>query len=349
MTQPVNWRAIVCFGALFLLLRCGSRESQDATTAAVDQPLGMMMIPGGEFIMGTDETDSYDHEHPAHRVNVKSFWMDVTEVTNAEFKAFVDATGYVTIAERTPSWEELRKQTPPGTPKPPDSVLTAGSLIFHIPQSPVMLNDYTQWWRWEKGANWRHPEGTSSTIETRWNHPVVHVSYDDALAYSKWKGKRLPTEAEWEFAARGGATRERYGWGNEITPQGKFMANTYQGSFPTRNLAEDGFESTAPVKSYPPNPFGLYDMIGNVWEWTSDWYDPGYFNRLSVNALTEDPKGPEKPFDPQDPYAMKRVTKGGSFLCASNYCVNYRPSARHVTAFDSGQSHIGFRCVKDID
>jgi formylglycine-generating enzyme required for sulfatase activity len=309
----------------------------------------MKRIPGGEFIMGTDETDSYDHERPAHRVNVKRFWMDVTEVTNAEFKAFVDATGYVTIAERNPSWEDLRKQTPPGTPKPPDSALIAGSLIFHPPQSPVILNDYTQWWRWEKGANWQHPEGANSNIKARWNHPVVHVSYDDALAYSKWKGKRLPTEAEWEIAARGGAKQERYGWGNDITPQGKFMANTYQGSFPSRNLAEDGYESTAPVKSYPPNPYGLYDMIGNVWEWTSDWYDPTYFSALSVNALTENPKGPEKPFDPYEPYAMKRVTKGGSFLCASNYCVNYRPSARQGTPFVSGQSHIGFRCVKDIE
>jgi formylglycine-generating enzyme len=314
-----------------------------------NSPSGMVLIPSGEFIMGTDEQDSYDHEKPAHGVRVKGFWMDETEVTNKQFKEFVDATGYVTVSEQKPNWDELSKQVPPGTPRPPDSLMVAGSLVFHPPSQPVMLNDYTQWWEWRKAVSWQHPEGPDSDLEGRWNHPVVHIAYADAEAFAKWKGKRLPTEAEWEFASRGGKELKRYGWGDEVTPQGKFMANTFQGSFPIRNLKEDGFESTAPVKSFPANGYGLYDMIGNVWEWTSDWYDANYFQTLAKTTVTENPKGPEKSFDPQDPYAMKRVTKGGSFLCASNYCVNYRPSARQATAFDSGQSHIGFRCVKDVE
>lgn len=309
----------------------------------------MILIPGGEFVMGTDEVDSYEHERPAHNVRVKSFWMDETEVTNAAFEEFVRATNYVTVAERKPSWEEIRKQVAPGTPKPADSLMVPGSLVFSPPKEPVMLNDYSQWWRWQTGANWKHPEGPASTLEGLWNHPVVHVAYEDALAYAKWKGKRLPTEAEWEFASRGGKQQQRYSWGSEVSPQGKMMANTFQGSFPVSDLKEDGFESTAPVKSFPPNDYGLYDMIGNVWEWTSDWYDVNYFDDLALRAVNDNPTGPEKPFDPNDPYAIKRVTKGGSFLCASNYCTNYRPSARQGSAFDSGQSHLGFRCVKDAD
>jgi formylglycine-generating enzyme len=307
----------------------------------------MVWIPGGEFIMGSDELDTYEHERPAHRVKIKGFWMDETEVTNEQFKIFTEATNYITTAERKPVWEELRKQLPPDTPKPPDSVLMPGSLVFHAPTQPVMSNDYTLWWEWKKGVDWKHPEGPQSNLDGKWNHPVVHVSYEDALAYATWAGKRLPTEAEWEFASRGGREQQRYSWGNDVNPQGKFMANTFQGSFPANNLKEDGFEGSAPVKTFPSNEYGLYDMIGNVWEWTSDWYDANYFQTLARNAVTENPKGPEKSFDPNEPYAQKRVTKGGSFLCANNYCLNYRPSARQGTAFDSGLSHIGFRCVKD--
>lgn len=300
--------------------------------------------------MGTNEEESYEHERPAHTVRVKPFWIDETEVTNNQFDEFVQATGYITVAEKKPAWEELKKQLPPGTPKPPDSVLVAGSLVFYEPEEPVTLNDYSQWWRWEKGANWRHPNGPASTLEGKGNHPVVHIAYEDALAYCDWAKKRLPTEAEWEFASRGGdVKKERYSWGSEFAPQGKQMANTFQGSFPIRNLKEDGFADTSPVKSFPPNNYGLYDMIGNVWEWTSDWYDVNYFKTLSKTLVSDNPTGPDRPNDPLEPYASKRVTKGGSFLCASNYCTNYRPSARQGTAYDSGQSHLGFRCVKDVE
>jgi formylglycine-generating enzyme len=341
-----NMFRLILISFLFVVLACSPAADK---RAVVDGPEGMVLVEGGSFIMGTDNPDSYNHERPAHGVKVNSFWMDETEVTNAQFKAFVDATGYVTVAEKAPRWEDLQKQVPPGTPKPPDSLLVAGSLVFFTPTEPVMLNDMANWWKWEAGVNWQHPDGPSSNLEGKWGNPVVHVGYDDAVAYAKWRGCRLPTEAEWEFASRGGLAQEQYSWGNEIQPQGKLMANTFQGSFPVRNLTEDGFDGASPVKTFPPNAYGLYDMIGNVWEWTSDWYDPNYFGVLSKNLVTENPQGPEKCFDPNDPYAMKRVTKGGSFLCASNYCTNYRTSARQASAFDSGQSHVGFRCVKDVE
>jgi formylglycine-generating enzyme required for sulfatase activity len=310
---------------------------------------GMVLIPAGEFTMGTDDVQSYEHERPAHRVRVKAFWMDVTEVTNEEFKVFVEATRYITVAERKPVWEELQKQLPAGTPKPADSLLVPGSLVFYTPQEPVMLNDFSQWWKWERGADWRHPEGPMSSLEGRWKHPVVHIAYEDAQAYAQWKGKRLPTEAEWEYASRGGHQQEVYSWGKDFAPQGRLMANTYQGSFPVVNLKEDGFIATSPVRTFPANDYGLYDMIGNVWEWTSDWYDARYFSELARKGIADNPQGPGKSFDPADPFAIKRVTKGGSFLCASNYCTNYRLSARQGTAFDSSQSHIGFRCVRDVE
>lgn len=307
---------------------------------------GMVWIPGGTFIMGTDEEDAYEHERPAHKVRVDGFWMDETEVTNEQFEAFVKATGYVTVAERKPTWEDLKKQSPPGTQPPPDSLLVPGALVFTPPGRPVMLNDYSQWWHWVPGTDWRHPEGPGSSLEGRMKFPVVHVAYEDALAYCEWAGKRLPTEAEWEFASRGGADQQRYAWGNDIKVNQKFMANTFQGSFPNHNSGEDGFETLAPVKSFPANGYGLYDMIGNVWEWTSDWYRVDYFAQLAKAGLSVNPKGPDSPYDPNEPYSIKRVSKGGSFLCANDYCVNYRPSARQGTAFDSGMSNLGFRCVK---
>jgi formylglycine-generating enzyme len=309
---------------------------------------GMVWIPGGEFLMGTDDTQAYEHERPAHKVKVNGFWMDETEVTNAQFQEFVKAAGYVTIAERTPEWTELRKQLPPETPKPADSLLVPGALVFTRPPQAVTLNDYSLWWKWVPGASWKHPSGPHTNIEGRLNHPVVQIAYEDAVAYCAWSDKRLPTEAEWEFASRGGKDQQRYAWGTEVSPNGKMMANTFQGSFPVADLKEDGFDSTAPVKSFPSNTYGLYDIIGNVWEWTSDWYDVQYFSMLAEAAISVDPKGPAKSYDPNDPYAMKRVTKGGSYLCASNYCVNYRPSARQATAFDSGASNLGFRCVRDV-
>jgi len=210
-----------------------------------------------------------------------------------------------------------------------------------------MLNDYTQWWRWQAGASWKHPEGPGSDLSGRMQHPVIHVAFEDAVAYCNWAEKRLPTEAEWEFASRGGTEGQRYAWGNSLKVNGRFMANTFQGSFPNYNSGEDGFERLAPVKSFPPNAYGLYDMIGNVWEWTGDWYHAEYFSQLARTSVSLNPQGPDKSWDPYEPYAIKRVSKGGSFLCSDEYCVNYRPSARQGTAFDSGMSNLGFRCVKD--
>jgi formylglycine-generating enzyme len=319
--------------------------SPAGTDINIQPPPGMIWIPGGEFTMGTNDPNSYEYERPGHRVKVDGFWMDATEVTNAQFKAFVDQTGYVTTAEKTPEWEDLKKQLPPGTPKPDEKLLVPGSLVFTPPPYVITLDDYAQWWSWTPGANWKHPEGPGSNLDSLWSHPVVHVSYDDAVAYCRWSGKRLPTEAEWEFASRGGHEGQRYSWGDEFTPHGKFMANTFQGVFPVSNSGEDGFLNSAPVKSFPPNDYGLYDIIGNAWEWTSDYYNVNYYAELARAGLAVNPRGATKPYDPQEPYAEKHVTRGGSFLCAEDYCVNYRPSARQGTSSDSGMSHIGFRCV----
>jgi len=305
----------------------------------------MRWIEGGEFMMGTNEEEAYEQERPAHRVKVSGFWMDSTEVTNLQFSEFVKATGYVTVAERKPDWEEIKKQTPPGTPKPPENMLVPVSLVFVPPASVSNMDDISQWWQLIPGATWQHPEGPNSTLEGRWNNPVVHVAYEDAEAYAKWAGKRLPTEAEWEYAAKGGLQEARYAWGNDFMVKGKHMANTFQGRFPISDNHEDGFSGTSPVGSFSPNNYGLYDIIGNVWEWTSDWYDADAFKRIPSDKVIVNPTGPDKCYDPEDMYAIKRVTKGGSYLCSVNYCVNYRPSARRGTAYDSGSSNIGFRCV----
>lgn len=325
----------------------GAENTEAATGSATEAPPGMVWIPGGEFTMGTNDPQSYETEQPAHRVRVKGFWMDLTEVTNEQYKAFVDATHYVTVAERKPEWEELKKQLPAGTPKPDEARLVPGSMVFTPPGYAVSLNDYAQWWTWTPGADWKHPEGPGSSNANRMNHPVVHLAYEDATAYCKWAGKRLPTEAEWEYASRGGRKDERYSWGSEFMPGGKFMANTFQGAFPSGDTGEDGYLSTSPVKKFPPNDFGLYDMIGNVWEWTSDLYNVNYYAELARQGIADNPTGPAQSYDPREPLVEKRVTRGGSFLCSNNYCVNYRPSARQGTAFDSGTSHIGFRCVRD--
>lgn len=319
-----------------------------AVSAMSNAPAGMVWIPGGEFTMGTDEKESYVPERPAHRVRVKGFWMDETEVTNAQFERFVEETGYVTIAERAPVWEELKKQLPPNTPKPPASQLVAGSMVFTAPSGPVPLNNHARWWRWVNGADWKHPAGPGTTLEGKANHPVVHVSWGDAAAYSKWAGKRLPTEAEFEFAARDGREGKRYAWGDEVNPDGKWMANTFQGKFPHKNSAEDGFAGTAPAKSFPPSRFGLYDIMGNCWEWCADWYRADlYPKRAAAGKITDNPAGPDSWYDPTEPHSATRVTKGGSLLCADHYCVNYRPSARIGTAHDTGMSHLSFRCVMD--
>ncbi|MBS0290322.1 MAG: formylglycine-generating enzyme family protein [Proteobacteria bacterium] len=305
----------------------------------------MKWIPGGEFTMGTNDPLSMLNERPAHQVKIDGFWMDEHLVTNADFQKFVNATGYITTAEKKPDWEQLKAQLPPHTPKPDDSKLVPGSLVFTPPAHPVPLNNLTLWWRWTAGANWRHPEGPKSEIKGRENHPVVHVSWEDANAYAKWIGKKLPTEAQWEFAARGGLKDKRFPWGDEFRPHGKFMANTFQGQFPHHGVAEDGYIGTSPVKAFAPNGYGLYDMVGNVWEWTNDWYRAD--THANENPICHNPTGPSNSFDPLDIYTIKRVIKGGSFLCHVDYCESYRPCARRGETPDTGTSHIGFRLVRN--
>jgi formylglycine-generating enzyme len=338
-----------------LLVSSGTMAIPNATASNPDQPSGgqvrrksptaMVWIPEGTFLMGTNDKESFPNERPAHLVQVQGFWIDEHDVTNAEFAKFVETTGYVTTAERKIDWEDLKKELPPGTPKPDDSALAAGALVFTPTSEPVPLNDLSAWWRWVHGANWRHPEGPESSIQERENHPVVQVSWHDAVAYAQWAGKRLPTEAEWEFAARGGLESKRYVWGDEFRPGGKYMANTWQGIFPVRDSGEDGFVATSPVGCYPANGYGLYDMAGNVWQWCSDWYRADSNMEAASKNVCRNPGGPAQSYDPGDPYASKRVVKGGSFLCNPDYCESYRPSARRGTPPDTGSSHTGFRCV----
>ncbi len=325
-------------------------NSKSGVDSELHVPDGMVLVKGAVYTMGNDAHYAEPHEGPKVEVEVNSFFMDATEVTNGQYSAFVEATGYITVAERTIDWEQLKRELPRGTPQPADSLLEPGSLVFSPPAAQVPLDNMFNWWRWQRGANWWHPEGPGSSIEGRAEHPVVHIAYEDAMAYAKWAGKRLPTEAEWEYAA-GGGQGTRFQWGDELSPAGVYKANFFQGNFPYHNKASDGYEGTAPVASYPPNGFGLYDMIGNVWEWTSDLYRPDikvHYAAMGAKAC-RDPKGPSQSHDPNDPYASeKRVMKGGSFLCSEEYCSNYRPSSRMAIAFDSGQSHLGFRCVRDI-
>lgn len=302
----------------------------------------MQWIPAGQFAMGADPGEGFPEEYPKHTVPVKGFWMDRHELTNAEFTAFVKATGYRTTAERKPDWEVLKLQLPPGTPRPPDSVLVAGSLVFTPPSEAVSLDDPGQWWRFVPGADWRHPQGPGSNLAGKDKNPVVHVSWEDAMAYCKWSGKRLPTEAEWEWAAKGGRPEAKYGWGTQALANGFFPANIWQGNFPNSNTAADGFPNTAPVESFAPNGFGLFDMSGNVWEWVADWMDAHYYSTPAASA--SNPQGPADGGLTTHPY--QKVLKGGSFLCHSSYCTGYRVARRSSNGWDSGSNHIGFRCVK---
>jgi formylglycine-generating enzyme required for sulfatase activity len=292
---------------------------------------GMVWIPGGTFFMGSDA--GQNDEQPIHRVTLDGFWMDRHEVTNEEFERFARATGYVTIAERKPD--------PKDFPDAPPENLVAGSVVFSPPPGEVPLDNHFIWWRYVPGANWRHPEGPQSDLKGRENHPVVHIAWDDAAAYAKWAGKRLPTEAEWEYASRGGSEQQPFMWGHEMIPGGKWQANIWQGRFPNENALDDRFRLTGPVGSYPPNGYGLYDMAGNVWEWCADWYLPDYY----AKSPATNPPGPATSFDPNEPGVMKRVQRGGSYLCSDLYCRGYRPSARMKTSPDTGLSHAGFRCA----
>jgi formylglycine-generating enzyme required for sulfatase activity len=302
----------------------------------------MVLLPGGTFLMGSDH--HYPEEAPAHRVSVDAFWIDVAPVTNRQFAAFVAATGHRTTAEIAPSAEDYPGALP--------HMLRAGSLTFRPPARPVPLDNAYVWWSFTFGASWRHPDGPGSSLDGLEEHPVVHVSYEDALAYARWAGKDLPTEAEWEFAARGGLDGRDYAWGDELTPQGVHMANTWQGRFPVENLAEDGFARTSPVGSYPPNGYGLYDMIGNTWEWTQDWYVPRHIEEAAkACCMPRNPRGParEASIDQRDPARIPRkVLKGGSHLCAPNYCRRYRPAARHPEPVDTSTGHVGFRCIRRV-
>jgi formylglycine-generating enzyme len=307
-------------------------------------PQGMVWIPGGSFTMGDD--DGPPDEGPSHSVTLDGFWMDKTEVTNAQFKAFADATGYRTIAERTPKREDFSGQVPDINAIPAQN-LVAGSICFneHFDRRTLTKDDPLwpyQVWKYVKGANWRHPEGPNSTIDDRLQHPVVHVSWDDAVAYCKWAGKRLPTEAEWEYAARGGLKGAAYPWGNDLVQKGKWMLNIWQGEFPDKNDVKDGFATTAPVASFSPNGYGLFDMAGNVWEWCGDFYRPDYYRYSPLR----NPHGPSDSYDPNEPTYVKRVQRGGSFMCSDNYCRGYRVAARMKGTPDSGTFHTGFRCVK---
>lgn len=310
-------------------------------------PEGMVWVPGGEFSMGALDppasTEAGMHgavdARPIHRVYVDGFWMDQTDVTNEQFAKFVRATGYVTIAERKPHAEDF-----PGAP--PEN-LVAGSVVFSPPNHPVPLVSHLQWWNYVAGANWRHPLGPKSNIKGKNDYPVVHIAYEDALAYAKWAGKRLPTEAEWEFAARGGLAGMAYPWGDKFRPDGKWMANTYQGHFPNSDTGDDGYVGIAPVAQFPPNAYGLYDMAGNVWQWTSDWYRPDYYAQLATaGAVTRNPQGPDSPYDPSEPQEKKRVHRGGSFLCTDQYCSRYVVGTRGKGEVSTGTNHVGFRCVK---
>jgi formylglycine-generating enzyme required for sulfatase activity len=300
----------------------------------------MVWIPGGTFTMGSNH--HYAEEAPAHRVKVDGFWMDQTPVTNKDFKEFVEATGYITFCERVPDATKY-----PGAH--PD-MLHAASVVFVKPLGPVDLRNPYQWWHFIRNANWKAPQGPGSHIEDRLDHPVVHVAWEDVQAYAKWKGKKLPTEAEWEFAARGGHEGREFAWGDEITPEGKHQANTWQGEFPWQNNSEDGFDGTSPVMSFPANEYGLYDMIGNVWEWTVDWYSSQHpEEKMKTCCIPKNPRGPmeTESYDPRQAHLKipRKVMKGGSHLCAPNYCRRYRPSARMAQAIDTSTSHLGFRCI----
>ena len=323
------------------------RIAEWPAAAPADGPAGMVWVPGGKFLMGSDHKLAQENERPAHRVKVDGFWMDRYHVTNAQFRNFVEATGHVTTAEKNPDWETMKVQVPPGTPQPPESVLVPGAMVFVGTDRPVNLADWSQWWRYVPDADWKHPLGPGSSIDGKDDHPVVQVSYEDAEAYAKWIGKRLPTEAEWEFAARGGLEQATYAWGDEFEPKMLNYWDAKEGRFPVMRASV----GTSPVGTYPPNGYGLHDMTGNAWQWVADWYGFDHFREQSKLKRIENPKGPAQSYDPDDGsapvHAPKRVTRGGSFLCNVDYCLSYRPSARRGTDPYNPMSHIGFRLVKE--
>lgn len=323
----------------------GNITGVDSLNSSTADLSGMVLIKGARFWMGGDSIWGRPDEFPRHHVEVSSFYIDIQEVTNKQFKAFVDATGYITTAEKKPDWEQLKLQVQPGTPKPSDDMLVAASLVFIPPDRAVPLDNASAWWAWVPGANWKHPEGPVSNLTGKDDYPVVHVSWEDAMAYCRWAGKRLPTEAEWEFAARGGQLDAIYPWGNELITKGKKKANAWDGKFPNKNTGLDGYVGAAPVRQFAANPYGLYDMAGNVWEWVSDWYTADYYQECMSKGVVKNPQGPAKSLDPDEPYGQKKVTRGGSFLCNDQYCSGFRIGARMKTSWDTGLNHTGFRCA----
>jgi formylglycine-generating enzyme required for sulfatase activity len=340
--------------ALTIFAICTEAQSPVETRKVIDKsqpagptPPGMVWIPGGEFAMGSDQKGEAlcsvsgvtSGAQPIHRVFVDGFWMDQTEVTNEQFEEFVKATGYVTVAERPLTAAEF-----PGVPA---EELVPGAVVFTPTVRPVELNDNFQWWRYQNGASWRHPLGPDSDLKGKEKFPVVQIAYDDAVAYAKWAGKKLPTEAEWEFAARGGLEGKLYAWGDELKPGGKWMANIYEGKFPMKDTGADGFAGTAPVAQFPANGYGLHDMAGNVWEWCSDWYRADYYAQLAkAGGVARNPQGPDSSLDPDEPREKKRVHRGGSFLCTDQYCTRYMVGTRGKGEVNTACNHLGFRCVK---
>ena len=321
---------------------------EDKTAPAEKAAAGMVWIPGGEFSMGAQDAHDMNEvgmqatrdSRPIHRVYIHGFFMDKTDVTNAEFAKFVKTTGYVTVAERKPRPEDY--------PEVPPENLVAGAVVFSGPDHPVPLTNHLLWWSYVPGANWRHPLGPGSDLKGRDNYPVVDIAYEDAEAYANWVHKRLPTEAEWEFAARGGLSGKPYVWGDEFHPGGRWMANTFQGHFPDKDSGEDGYTGIAPVEAFPANGYGLFDMAGNVWQWTSDWYRPDYYAQLTASGgMAKNPHGPDSAFDPDDPGQAKKVQRGGSFLCTDEYCSRYMVGTRGKGEVTTGSNHVGFRCVRD--
>ncbi len=329
---------------LILGLGCKDDKIKIIPTQKDSNGIVMVLIPGGTLNMGGDNDQANQNEFPKHKVLVDSFYMDQTEVTNESFAKFVEASGYKTVAERAINWEEMKKNLPEGTPKPHDTILVPGALVFTKTQGKVDINNPAAWWRWTPGANWLHPSGPSSDIKDNMNHPAVQLAWEDADAYCKWAGKRLPTESEWEWAARGGKKDMIYPWGNDYVEDGAPKANFFQGLFPYNNTLNDGYELTSPVKTYPPNSYGLYDMAGNVWEWCSDWFDFEYYKKASSKVKKE--IGPEKGFNPYMPFQQEKVIRGGSFLCNDSYCSGYRNARRMGSTIDTGLNHTGCRCVK---
>ena len=339
------------FLLIIYVLFIGCKDVSDKKILNISAPEGMVWVSSKSFTKGGKAGDNYamEREFPSHEVYVDGFFIDITEVTNKQFKKFVQETGYITIAEREINWDEIKKNLPPNTPKPADSVLQPGSLIFNKEIKEVgSIGNYFQWWKWKIGANWKQPLGPGSTITNMDDFPVVHVAYEDALAYCEWAGRRLPTEAEWESAAQGNFNDAIFSWGNELSLLNQ-NANTWQGDFPIENTFLDKHESIAVVKSYPPNSVGVYDMIGNVWEITGDLFNINHYKELDLNESIKNPKGASSCYNPSNPYELQYIMKGGSFLCHDSYCASYRISSRMGVSIGSASDHMGFRTVATLE